>query len=202
MVMDKFPKTVQANDMIDAINAIARIQRNSLLVKGEDAMRRELDRIPGERKKIGETLDKLTATITSDAGKAVLKGLVASRAAYVPLQEKFDSLMRAGKRDEATDLLMGDLRKVFNDYLKAVNELIAYQTKLMEDTGKKAEAEANAAQKLLLICWRSTFRLSTRASFAHCVPCAIAFAMINVAAAFGVAVGIGVGVHAIAVEVY
>ena len=151
MVADKFPKTVQANDIINAINGIARIQRNSLLVKGDEAMRRELDRIPGERKKIGDNLEKLTATITSDAGKAVLKGMVASRAAYVPLQEKFDGLMRAGKRDEASELLMGDLRKVFNDYLKAVSELIAFQTKLMEETGKKAEAEANAARTLLLI---------------------------------------------------
>jgi methyl-accepting chemotaxis protein len=151
MVIDKFPKTVQANDIVDAINAIARIQRNSLLVKGEENMRRELDRIPGERKKIGDNIDKLTTTITSDAGKAVLKGMVASRAAYVPLQEKFDSLMRAGKRDEATELLMGDLRKVFNEYLKAVNELIAFQTKLMEETGKQAEAAANSARTMLLV---------------------------------------------------
>jgi hypothetical protein len=35
----------------------------------------------------------------------------------VPLQEKFDQLMRAGKRDDATEVLMGDLRKVFNEYL-------------------------------------------------------------------------------------
>ena len=151
MVTDKFPKTVQANDIVDAINAIARIQRNSLLVKGEDNMRRELDRIPGERKKIGDALDKLNETITSDAGKAVLKGMVAARTAYVPLQEKFDTLMRAGKRDEANDLLLGDLRKIFNEYLKAVNELIAFQTKLMEESGKHAEAEANAARTLLLI---------------------------------------------------
>jgi methyl-accepting chemotaxis protein len=151
MVTDKFPKTVQANDIVDAINAIARIQRNSLLVKGEDNMRRELDRLPAERKKIADILEKLTATITSDAGKATLKGMLAARAAYVPLQEKFDSLMREGKRDEATELLMGDLRKVFNDYLKAVNELIAFQTKLMAEAGKHAEEEANGARTLLLI---------------------------------------------------
>ncbi len=151
MVNDKFVKTVQANDIVDAINAIARIQRNSLLVKGEENMKRELDRIPAERKKIGDNLDKLTAAIKSDAGKAILKKLTDSRAAYVPLQDKFDQLMRAGKRDEATDLLLGDLRRVFNEYLKNVNELIDFQTKLMEKTGKDADAAADNAQSLILI---------------------------------------------------
>jgi methyl-accepting chemotaxis protein len=151
MVNDKFVKTVQANDIIDAINAIARIQRNSLLVKGDENMRRELDRLPAERKKIGDNIEKLAASIKSDAGKAVLKAMVDSRAAYIPLQEKFDTLMRAGKRDEAVDLLMGDLRKVFNEYIKNVNALIEFQTKLMEKTGKDADAAAENAERLILI---------------------------------------------------
>jgi methyl-accepting chemotaxis protein len=151
MASDKFVKTVQANDIIDAIQAIGRIQRNALLVKGDAAIIRELDRVAGERKKIGDTLEKLTATIHSDEGKAVLKRMMESRTAYVPLQEKFDQLMRAGKREEATEVLMGDLRKVFNDYLKNVNELIAFQTKLMEQTGKEADKMADAAQNLILI---------------------------------------------------
>jgi methyl-accepting chemotaxis protein len=151
MAGDKFVKTVQANDIIDAINAIGRIQRNSLLVKGEALMIRELDRIPAERKKIGDNLEKLTASIKSDEGKAILKRMVDSRGAYVPLQEKFDQLMRAGKRDEATDLLLGDLRKVFNEYLKNVTDLIEFQTKLMEKSGKEADDMANAAEKLILI---------------------------------------------------
>ena len=160
MVNDKFVKTVQANDVIDAINAIARIQRNSLLVKGEENMKKELDRIPAERKKIGDNLEKLTASIKSDAGKAVLKGMVDSRAAYVPLQEKFDTLMRTGKREEATDLLMGDLRKVFNDYIKNVNALIEFQTKLMEKTGKDADAAADNAMNLILIMAVSSLLLA------------------------------------------
>ena len=150
LMEDKFPKTVQANDIIDAINAIARIQRNSLLVKGDENMRKELDRLPAERKKIGENIDKLTAGIKSDAGKAVLKAMTDNRAAYLPLQEKFDTLMKAGKRDEATDLLFGDLRKSFNEYLKNVNAMIEFQTKLMEKAGKEADAAAEGGQKIVL----------------------------------------------------
>ncbi len=151
LVKDKFPKTVQANDMIDSLNAIARIQRNSLLVKGEQNVVKELDRVPAERKKVGEALDKLSASIKSDEGKAVLKRMVDSRALYVPYQERFDTLMRAGKRDEGSELLMGDMRKVFNDYLKNVNDLIDYQTKMVEKVGKDADELANSSERWLMI---------------------------------------------------
>ena len=151
LVKDKFPKTVQANDMIDSLNAIARIQRNSLLVKGEQNVVKELDRVPAERKKVGEALDKLSASIKSDEGKAVLKRMVDSRALYVPYQERFDTLMRAGKRDEGSELLMGDMRKAFNDYLKNVNDLIDYQTKMVEKVGKDADELANSSERWLMI---------------------------------------------------
>ncbi len=150
MVKDKFVKTVQANDIIDAINAIGRIQRNAALAKTPEELTRELDRVVEQRKKIGDNLDKLTATIHSDDGKAILARMIASRQAYVPLQEKYDQLMRAGQRDEGAALLMGDLRREFNVYLKNVNDLIAFQTELMNKTGVEADQAAAAAQQLIL----------------------------------------------------
>jgi methyl-accepting chemotaxis protein len=144
-------KTAQANDIIDAVNAIGRFQRNSLLVKGEENMRKELDRVPAERKKIGDTLDKLTAAIKSDAGKTALKHMQEARAVYVPQQEKFDTLMRAGKRDEAAEFLMADLRKSFNEYMKAVNELVDLQTELLKKSVKDTDELVMATERLVVI---------------------------------------------------
>ncbi|MDX9995262.1 MAG: methyl-accepting chemotaxis protein [Rhodocyclaceae bacterium] len=151
LVKDKFVKTVQANDIIDAINAIGRIQRNAALSRTEEELNLQLDRVVEQRKKIGDSLEKLTATIRSEEGKAILGRMLASRQAYVPLQEKFDQLMRAGKRDEGSTLLMGDLRREFNAYLKNVNDLIVFQTNLMNKTGEEADKAAAAAQQLILL---------------------------------------------------
>ncbi len=151
LMEDKFPKTVQANDIIDAVNALARIQRNAALVKGEDNMLKELDRISGARKTIADNLEKLEKTIHSDEGKALLERMRDSRSTYIPQQEKFASLIKAGKRDEAVDVLMGEQRKTFSEYLKNVNELIAYQTKLMQQSGKVADAAAEGGQRLILL---------------------------------------------------
>ena len=117
MVKDKFPKTVVANDAIDAINAVARHLRNAYIFSGAE-QQRSLDAISAERKKITESIEKLEKTITSDKGKEKLKHVQAARAAYVTSQEKFLALLKENKRDEIVTLMQGDLRKAQAEYLK------------------------------------------------------------------------------------
>ncbi|MBK8762195.1 MAG: MCP four helix bundle domain-containing protein [Sulfuritalea sp.] len=151
LVNDKYPKTVQANDIVDAIGGIGRVMRNSLLVKGDDNVQKELDRIPGFRKTIDERLETLSKTVVSDEGKALLKRMEESRVTYRVNQTKFLDFMKAGKRDEAAETLMGETRKTYNEYLKATNNLIEYQSKLMQKTGKDADEMADNAERLLAI---------------------------------------------------
>ncbi|MDY0013593.1 MAG: methyl-accepting chemotaxis protein [Rhodocyclaceae bacterium] len=165
MVTDKFPKTVQANDMIDELNVMARAMRNAVLVKDPAAVKKELERIPAARKVIGERLEKLTATIVSDEGKAILKRMVESRAAFVPMQEKFIELTSGGKTDEAIALLTGDVRKTFNDYIGNISDLIAFQSKLMDETGKRADEVANQTQLMILVMALSSILLATGFAF-------------------------------------
>jgi methyl-accepting chemotaxis protein len=151
MVADKFPKTVQANDIINAVNVIARSMRNMLVVKTEDQVKREADRIAEQRKIIGERLEKLHATIHSEKGKALLKKLSDARAAYLPVQEKFVSLATEGKRDEAIDFMLTTVRSQQAAYFAAVTELIDFQTELMEEAGKQADSLAGQTQTMILI---------------------------------------------------
>jgi methyl-accepting chemotaxis protein len=71
MIEDKFPKTVQANNIIDAINSIARLLRNAYIYSGEE-QKKALDAVGPQRQIITENLDKLEKTITSDKGKELL----------------------------------------------------------------------------------------------------------------------------------
>jgi len=151
MINDKFPKTVLANDVIDNLNVIARAMRNAVLVSKPEDQLKELDRIVEARKIIGERLEKLDSIINSQEGKAIFKKILDSRAAYVPLQEKYIQTVKAGKHDEAVAMLTGEVRTVFNQYLKNVNELISFQTDLMNKDGKHADEIADAAQNLVLI---------------------------------------------------
>lgn len=150
LVNDRFPKTVLANDIIDSINAIARAMRNALLVKPEEAVR-ELDRIPEQRKIIGERLEKLEATIKSEKGIEHLKKVKEARAVYVVEQEKFIELAKAGKRQEAIDFLLTTVRKDQSAYIQAVSDLITFQSESMTQSGKEAMAAYENARTVMLI---------------------------------------------------
>jgi methyl-accepting chemotaxis protein len=150
LVLDKFPKTVQANDMIDAINTIARRLRNAYIFTGVESQK-EIDAIPEQRKIISDRIEKLEKTVTSEKGKEVLKRVTTARPLYVTQQERFLELLKANKRDEIVALMQGDLRKTQTEYVDAINKLVDFQTELVEKAGKDADEMVTAAERLILI---------------------------------------------------
>ena len=149
MVNDKFPKTTQANDIIDAMNVIARRLRNAYIFTGTEAQR-ELEQIPEQRKIISERLETLEKTILSEEGKVVLKKVMEARPLYVASMEKYIETLKAGRKDEAASLLSGDLRVTQGAYLKSINDLINFQTDLMNKAGKDADEMVNKTESLIL----------------------------------------------------
>jgi methyl-accepting chemotaxis protein len=150
MVKDRFPKTVQANNVIDAINAIARQLRNAYIYAGAE-QQKSLDAIGPERKIISENLDKLDKSITSEKGKDLLKKIHSARAAYVTSQDKFIELLKADKKADIVVLMQGDLRKSQTEYIGGVNALVDFQTEIMEIAGKTANDMVIAAERLIVI---------------------------------------------------
>src|SRR5574343_833749 len=124
VINDRNPKIAQANDIIDALNVIARSMRNTLLIKSTEEANRELARIVEQRKIIGERIEKLDATVSTPKGKEALKAMKDARAAYIPQQDRFTELVKSGNRDEALELMLGTIRKKQTEYFKAINDLI------------------------------------------------------------------------------
>jgi methyl-accepting chemotaxis protein len=150
LVNDKFPKTVQANNMEVAINVIARNLRNAYIYEGAETQR-AVDAIPEQRKIISDAIAHLEKTILSVEGKAVLKKVVEARAEYVKDQDTFLAMLKDGRRKEIPQLMQTGLRKSQSEYLAAIKTLSDFQTELVAKAGKEADAMADAAEKLLMI---------------------------------------------------
>jgi methyl-accepting chemotaxis protein len=150
MVNDRFPKTVQANDMIDSINAIARQLRNAYIYSGAE-QQKSIDSIPPQRKIISDNLETLNKSITSEKGREILKRIGDARAAYIADQDKFLDLLKADKKVDIVALMQGGLRRTQTDYLAAVNDLIKFQTEAMNKAGKEADELAGATERLIII---------------------------------------------------
>lgn len=144
LISDKFPKTVQAHNIITSINNIARHLRNSYIYSG-DEQKKSLDSIAPERKNILENLQKLEKTITSDKGKEYLKKVQNARLAYIAAQDKFIELLKADKRNEIVSLMQNELRQAQANYMGSVNELIEYQTSEVERVGQITDQSVIAA---------------------------------------------------------
>ncbi len=146
MVEDKFPKTVLANDVIDAINNVARAMRNALLEDDQAKMDPEIERVMENRKIATDRLAKLEETITSEKGKEKLKAVKDTRAIYATGQQKFLDLVKAGDKAAAKTLLLNEIRATQREYINAVSELIHFQTELMNQAGAAANAEYKSAR--------------------------------------------------------
>jgi methyl-accepting chemotaxis protein len=150
-VNDRFPKTVQANDIIDQVNGISLGLRNILLLKDASDIRKEIDHIPEQRKIIIENIGKLEKTVTSDKGKALLKKMIENRGHYVVATDRVLELVRLEKREEAARFLMTEFRNVQSTYIASITALIDFQTEVMTKGGKEAEALADNTKHLMTI---------------------------------------------------
>jgi len=151
MVLDKFPKTVMANDAVDQINITARAIRNALLVKTPEEAQKELTRLMEARAKTGEIFDKLDKMLVSPEGRKVFSRAMDLRRAAVVDQNQVLELFKAGQKDQAVDVLVSKVRQSQGDYIKAVGDLIAFQSELMAQAGKTADDLAEQGMRLMLI---------------------------------------------------
>ncbi len=151
MVHDKFPKTVWANNIVNNINIIARAMRNTLLMSDKDKVAKELDRIEEARVAIKDNLQKLQDSITSAGGKAALTVVVDARTKYIDSQNQFIKMMKEGRRDEARDYLLNDVRPLQVAYIDSVNKLIDFQVDLMNEVGESANKTVQTALTIIII---------------------------------------------------
>ncbi|WP_415034965.1 methyl-accepting chemotaxis protein [Azonexus sp.] len=150
VVNDRFPKTESANAMIAALDVNGRLLRNAYIFSGEERQK-QLALLPEQSKIMSENLEKLTATIRSEKGKAILARINAARAPYVDNMRKFLALLEEDRRDEIVVLMQEGLRQSQIEYIAAIRELIVFQADVMKADGKKAGEDARSA--ILLTLW-------------------------------------------------
>ncbi len=150
-----WPKAVWVNDIVSNINVIARSMRNMVInkaiLKREENVQRGLTRIQDARKVILDRVEKLEKTITSDKGKELLAKLKDARIAFVAAQDDFLKQIESGNTNAAAETLEKELRVRQDGYFTAINELIAYQSALVDKAGDNATATFDAAMTMMIV---------------------------------------------------
>ena len=151
IVNDKYPKAIQAIDIVRAMNQVAIINRNLLLVTDPAENQKQIARQVEQRKIITDNVQKLEETIQSDAGKRLLATMLDAREKFVGELEKFLGMIQRGERDVALTHLYADVVPANDVYVGTIRKLIDFQDELMVKAGKDADALADSSENLLII---------------------------------------------------
>ena len=151
LVTDKYPKTIDAIDIVRAMNQVAIGNRNLLLTVDPAEVQTHLTRIAEQRKIISDNIKNLEEKITSEAGKKLLNAMVAERREYAVDLEKFLGMIQAKDRDGAQKLLNGSMVKSTAEYVNGIRALIDFQDELMKKVGKDTTELVDATERLIMI---------------------------------------------------
>jgi len=151
VVSDRMVKVRQSNVLINNTNIAARTMRNMILLEDPAKIKEEQVRLDEVSAANTKTYDSLEATVTDSDGKKLLATASEARKNYADARKKTIELILQSQKSEATALLFGELRITQAAYLKAIEELIAYQTNLAQDDGKAAALDAATLERVLLV---------------------------------------------------
>ena len=146
---DRYPKTVNAHIIKDALNETARNMRNALLMTDAKQIKGELDTIAQGSITISAALDRLDQTIKSEKGRTYVKALTDARGRFTPLKDKFVALVEQDLRAEAQILLFAEVRPAQLEYMLGLDRLVEYQSSLMHKAGEDAHDVSASAQQLV-----------------------------------------------------
>ena len=150
MIGDRYPKTVLAHRIKDALNETARDMGELLLMTDAEAIKKELADIDEDSRVITASIDKLDEMITAAQGREDLKALVDVRQRFTTQEATFLALAKEDKKEEAKTVLLQELHPTQLAYMKILDKLIAFQSGLMESAGTKVDAQASQTRMLVL----------------------------------------------------
>lgn len=150
LVDGRFPNVVYSNALIDNLNSANLSMRDILLTQDPAVIKNEIEKISVIRKNFTEALVKLEKNTQSEEGNKFLSRIKENRVHYGNGLEKYLKLVGDNKREEALVVLQGELYSAQVPYQKSIEEMIDFQSKLVEKAGGDANTSFHAAEKLML----------------------------------------------------
>lgn len=148
---EQFPKVIMVQDIKDMSNDNRAWVRNILLTPDQAEVKKNIENIAENRKKLTELYTKLEKVITSEQGKLLFKNMMDTREKYVASTQKVVELATSGKKAEGYDMLQTETRDYQRTFFKSLDTLVDYQSKLVKDAGEKADNDYAFARNLMIV---------------------------------------------------
>ena len=183
---DRLVKVKLLQEVTVNLNINARAVRNLILLNDEQAMAAQRQRIETAVKRSGDLIQQLSALISTDQGRSLMGALLKQREAYREGLFQTAALAQAGKKEAATAAVLQDLELLQSNFFKSIDELTAFQEKLLHDDVLLVEATASQGSLVMLalallssaasgiLAWRLTLSITVPMAQAVAVAQAVA----------------------------
>jgi methyl-accepting chemotaxis protein len=151
IVLETYPKVVQAQLIMEHNNKIARALRNALLIRDEAKAAKEMAVVVDRRKEIDKEMAKLDSMVKSGEGRELFEKLDVARKPYDVSLDEVMRLRREGDVDGGVNEMLGKMRGLQLAYMDAINALIAHQSTSMERARLSAEETYKDSRYLAIV---------------------------------------------------
>ncbi|MBA4215895.1 MAG: methyl-accepting chemotaxis protein [Methylibium sp.] len=148
---DLYVKVKLVNEIGDDINLQARITRNLVIMDSRAQRDEEIKSLMASRERLTAKYDELERRIATAEGRALFGELQQERKAYLAAQTDFLGRVQSDDIAAAKLALLDTLRPRQLDYMKQLDQMVAYQEKLMEQAGKDTMTTVDGATNLTVI---------------------------------------------------
>ena len=148
---DRMVKVDQLSAIKDNANVVARAVRNMVLLKEPADILGEKKRIDDALARNGELIKTLEGTLRSAESRAALKDIEDTFVPYGASIAHVVELAKADKDEEATAVLLKNVRPLQAAHFKALDAAADLQRKLASQLGVQARADAGTAVLLLAL---------------------------------------------------
>lgn len=150
IVSNSYPKAVLSYKMLGNVDANARSMRNMLLYSDIADVEKEMKIIQGRRQNQENNIASFEKLITTEEERKGFAAAKEARTKYGVAQKQFMQMALQGKRQEATELLLGPMQREQEVWFNAVSQLIDRQTRAVNEDGKQASTTFINARNSML----------------------------------------------------
>jgi len=150
IVSDKNVKMAAANDMVDNVRNITLALTTMIVVPSTPQVEEQLAKVGDARKKYGKAKEVLASKIATDKEKELLANVEAALKEGAEKNNRVIQLRKDGEIQDATEALLKDAGPVQAKALAALDALIDYEARQVENSGKEVDAVYSSSQTMLI----------------------------------------------------
>ncbi|HEX8405760.1 MAG TPA: methyl-accepting chemotaxis protein [Duganella sp.] len=151
IVTETYPKVLQAQNLMNLNNKVARSLRNALLIGDEAKAAKEVDVVNEKLREMVASAQKLDEMVKSGVGQGLFDTLQASYPPYAAAINEVVRLRRDDGVEPAVAYMLSITRNLQMAYMNNLDALIAHQSDAMEKARARAEETYQRSRNVMLV---------------------------------------------------